>query len=107
MKEHSIPPIPPMCLEGTSFDRFKIFKELKALWYQSEEQAGRKPSNKSLADFLALQYSTVVPQRTSQWATGSDRGSAPPDHILMYLCHVLGLVIIQAPEGTSLHKRPQ
>jgi hypothetical protein len=104
--------LPPMCVYGASIKthRGKLFSDLKAIWKQRAQQAendkgsGVIVNDKMLCSMLKEQYETVNAQRISQWATGTDPAALCPDHILAFMCHILGLAIVFAPSGLSLHE---
>jgi hypothetical protein len=103
---------PPMCIYGETVKARKahLFRDLKAIWKARAQQAenekgsGVVVTDKMLRDLLREKYETVNAQRISQWATGTDPAALCPDHIIAYMCHILGLVIVWSPAGLSLHE---
>jgi len=90
---------PPLCRRdvggrfGAEPSRTEMFAYLRDLWVHEEE--GR--NYQDLAE--SLKYD--VP-RVSGWATGS--GTSPPWHVLMSLCHELGLAVLVTPQGAKVVK---
>lgn len=91
------PPQPPAsCHPGAVPDLFAIWNQLVTLWQSQVE--GR--TSKQLAEELA-----VLPQKVSQWKTGSAGTSPPPWHLVMRVAWEVGVVVVIDPvTGTRLHR---
>lgn len=109
--------LPPLCLYGATLKtrRAELFRSLKAIWKQKEEERRKNEGNsEKVADrVLCIELQRVYnvdgiehvnAQRISQWATGTDPAALCPDHILAYMLHKLKLVIVWSPRGFSLHE---
>jgi hypothetical protein len=94
-----------MCQPGAIYDRIAVFRLLRQEWADREKKAGRKGTGKVLAAHLREFYPTVNPQRVCQWSTGSDNQSRPPEHIIQYMCWILGLKVVLAPEGAQVRRK--
>ncbi len=90
--------LPPLCVDGAAPDLHAVFAKLRDMWVQVED--GR--SYAALAKRLG---SKVKAQNVSQWATGSGKKSPPPWHIIMTLCHDLGLRVVIDPSKIELHRQ--
>lgn len=83
----------PYATRDTDLPTREVFAELRDRWR-------RKFSGTTSADLAARLG--VLPQRVSQWITGSDNDKRPPIWAVLAICHDLGLALRIAPNRIEI-----
>jgi hypothetical protein len=90
--------LPASCQPGAIPNLFKVFSELRDHWLARHKGA------------TVRQFATrfnLLPQKATQFATGSGDASPPPWYLIMQLCHELGFVVVVTPDGAQIYEDPK
>jgi hypothetical protein len=95
---------PPLCQNGNEPDRYKMFASLREMWKHMDEPLvlDGEECDRTYVN-LARRLDTSK-QAVAQWATGSGDKSPAPWHVIMTLCHDLGLGVAIEPSGAKLYR---
>lgn len=96
--------LPTNCQPGAPLPPHAVFRDLRDRWVAKRK--GR--SSRALADHLTECLGRpILPQRVSQWASGSDPARGPSWDAVLLLADELGLAVRVTADSAELCRKPR